>query len=268
VLIEFCAIIKSKKIKKMKKILLLLSITAALVSCTKEEKKETTFVSSEVTLHHGKVWTSLTLAPSGEPKQLAVVLNNDALSSVPVGSGTGHDHQHDNTAFIPVPQKATETTPFKFIMLDWTPSGHQPNQIYTVPHFDIHFYMTPQSEVLNYTDPAKINADPAAEYLPANYVAGPPVPMMGKHWIDVTSPELNGQPFTQTFIYGSHDGNVVFYEPMITLDFLKSNDNFERSIPQPAKVKNSGYYPTKMKIKKKGTTTEVILEGFTYIQAS
>ncbi len=53
-------------------------------------------------------------------------------------------------------------------------------------------------------------------------LVGGGVPQMGAHWVDVTSPELNGSTFAQTFIYGSYDGQVNFYEPMITLDFLKN----------------------------------------------
>ena len=91
---------------------------------------------------------------------------------------------------------------------------------------------------------------------------------MGAHWLDATSPELNGQLFTQTFIYGSYNGKVNFYEPMITLQFIKDNPEFERTIPQPAKVQKAGYYPTKMKIKTKNNITEVILESFVFRTAS
>ena len=87
---------------------------------------------------------------------------------------------------------------------------------------------------------------------------------MGAHWIDVTSSEFNGKPFTQTFIYGSYNGKVTFYEPMITLDFIKNNNNFERAIPQPAKVQKSGYYPTKLKIVKHDGVTEIVLDGMVY----
>jgi hypothetical protein len=55
---------------------------------------------------------------------------------------------------------------------------------------------------------------------------------------------------------------------MITLDFLKTNSNYERQIPQPAKFKTAGYYPTKMKVVKKNGATYITLDGFTYRQAS
>lgn len=100
------------------------------------------------------------------------------------------------------------------------------------------------------------------------YFPGPIVPQMGKHHLDGTAPELHGEQFTQTFIYGSYDGKVTFLEPMIILDFLKANNNYERIIPQPAKFKVAGYYPTKMRIKKQNGVTDIILEGFVYRQAS
>ena len=55
---------------------------------------------------------------------------------------------------------------------------------------------------------------------------------MGAHWLDITSPELNQEnpkSFTQTFIYGSYDGKVIFMEPMITKAFMDSTSQFERA---------------------------------------
>ena len=108
----------------------------------------------------------------------------------------------------------------------------------------------------------------SAEYLPANYVSGPPVPQMGKHWIDITSPEFNGATFTQTFIYRSYDSKITFNEPMITKAFLDNTTQFERSIPQPAKVQKTGYYPTKLIVVRQAEGTAIILDGFVYREAS
>lgn len=91
---------------------------------------------------------------------------------------------------------------------------------------------------------------------------------MGVHWLDVTTPEINGLPFTQTFLYGSYNGNVTFYEPMITEKFIRDNPSFERAIPQPAKYQKGGWYPTKMRFSKVNGTTNIIIEGFVQRQAS
>ena len=87
---------------------------------------------------------------------------------------------------------------------------------------------------------------------------------MGTHWIVVTSGELNGQPFNQTFIYGTYNGRVTFYEPMITKAFIDANPNFSRTIPVPQKFQETGYYPTKMKLQKVGGSVQVTLEDFVY----
>ncbi|MEK7254471.1 MAG: hypothetical protein AAB316_06990, partial [Bacteroidota bacterium] len=92
----------------------------------------------------------------------------------------------------------------------------------------------------------KANRLPAPEYLPAGHFAAGLVPQMGNHNIDLASPELNGQPFTQTFIYGSFDGKVTFLEPMITKQFITEQKNFEAAIKLPAKYEHTGkFYPTR-----------------------
>ena len=117
-------------------------------------------------------------------------------------------------------------------------------------------------------DNTKFLKVPTAEYMPANYIAVPGgVPQMGTHWVDVTSPALNGGLFTETFIFGTFDGKVTFYEPMITEGFLKANTSFERAIPQPAKYQIAGLHPTRMRIEKKDGVTSFILEGFVQRQA-
>jgi hypothetical protein len=79
------------------------------------------------------------------------------------------------------------------------------------------------------------------------------VPMMGLHWIDPKTPELNGKPFTTTFIVGSWDGRFVFYEPMITkatIESVKSAPKFTIANPvnQPAAFERPGYHPTQYSI--------------------
>jgi hypothetical protein len=253
----------------MKKVIALFTIVAALVSCKKDKDNTDFFKGPESEVYHGKAWSSLKLNNDGAPEKLTLTLDAATLASVPVGEGGSTEgHTHENNILISLPGKALDVTPFKFIMLNWNPMGHEPAGVYDTAHFDMHFYLTAPSDVMNYVDMAKMENLPSTDYVPANHIAGPPVPMMGKHWIDVTSPELHGVPFTQTFLYGSYDGQVVFYEPMITLGFLKATTSFQRTIPQPSKFKVSGYYPTRMTINKEAGTTNISLEGFVYRQAS
>ena len=267
-------ILKNKKEFIMKKIFVL-SIVAAIAfsSCEKNDNAEKSgiFKGTEMTLHNGKAWTWVQLNKEGKPERLAVSINQAALNSVPTDDMPSHEgHSMDDNIVLDLNTKAN-ITPFNHVWLNWNPAGHPPENIYTKPHFDIHFYMESSSEREQYLDPVKLDASPAAEYLPANYFGGEPVPTMGKHYVDLTSPELdpvNPKPFTQTFIYGSYNSKVVFYEPMITLDFLKTTADFTRTIPQPAKYQTSGYYPTQMRVIRRANVVDIILDGFVYRTAS
>lgn len=90
------------------------------------------------------------------------------------------------------------------------------------------------------------------------------VPLMGLHWFDVRSPELQGivgapekaKPFTKTFIYGSFDGRFVFAEPMITrATILAMRDpsmpgtrSELTEFPVPARVQVPGYHPSAYRV--------------------
>lgn len=258
----------------MKKFLIASLAMVALSSSCKKDKdpeKSGVFKGPEVQVHHGKAWTWIQLDKKGDPLRLAVTLTDAALNSVPVGTGDEGDHDHsdmENNWVLKFHPKAG-IVPFNHLGMGWNPIGHEPEPIYGKPHFDFHFYMMTPEEVaaIPVYEMAKDKFDnyPAAAYLPPAYFnAGGGVPQMGAHWIDPASGEFNGQPFTQTFIYGSYDGKVTFYEPMITLEFLKNNNNYVRNIPQPAKVQKTGWYPTKLRVVKHNGVTEVILDEFVY----
>jgi hypothetical protein len=254
----------------MKKVFFLLLSTAMMMSsCDKNNDKSGIFKGPETTVFGGKAWTWIQLDKDGNPERVAISINDAALNSVNMGNGehTGSPHQHENNFVLKFHPKA-DATPFKHVWLNWNPNGHPPAGVYTVPHFDLHYYMVESDERETYLDSVKLEASPAAAYVPVNHLGVDPIPAMGKHFVDLASPELNGQQFTQTFIFGSYDSNLIFWEPMITLAFLKNTNSFERTIPQPAKFQKSGYYPTKMRMVKENGVTNVILEGFVLRQAS
>ena len=252
----------------MKKILVLLVIASGFIfACDKDKNGERTYKSNEVTVFSGKAWSNFSVK-GDVPQELSFVVNDAVLNSAPPPAEGETGHNPANDFIIPLPTEASAATPFKFVMLNWNPMGHEPEHVYTIPHFDIHFYETTPDQVMGYMDQTKLNTEVAAGYVPANHISGPGVPMMGKHYIDATSGELNGHTFDQTFLYGAYDGKVVFYEPMITLDFLKNTEHFDRSIPQPTKFEKAGYYPTKMKVQKRNDQTEITLYAFEKRQAS
>lgn len=134
--------------------------------------------------------------------------------------------------------------PFDHAAVDWNPQGHPPPMVYTVPHFDFHFYMIPTSEQMTIAGgPDMTPVD--AKYVPRDYASQvESVPMMGVHWADTLAAEYHGSPFDHTFIYGFHQGQMIFLEPMVTMAFLSGGSDFIGAVKQPAAFQRSGAYPT------------------------
>lgn len=176
------------------------------------------------------------------PLAIGIEISGKALYKLP---SDAHNFAA-NTFALSLHPKAKQLTPFDHIILNWEPEGHEPNGIYNIPHFDMHFYKISLAEQLAITGIP--TAAPPAGYLPASYVIeGATVPQMGTHWLDPSSPELppTFALFTHTFIYGSTSGKVNFLEPMITRDFLLAGTYVKKAFPQPTLFSPTGTnYPT------------------------
>ncbi|MDQ1265756.1 MAG: hypothetical protein QG635_908 [Bacteroidota bacterium] len=175
------------------------------------------------------------------------------------GKVTSMGLKFTESALMGLPDEESETTlsfgtvadfPFNHIGIDWNPHGHPPEHVYDVPHFDFHFYLISMAERQMITamgnDTMKCYMQPPQGGLPQDYmiIPGTAVPMMGAHAMDLTSPELNGGAFTKTFIYGYYNGMLIFLEPMVTIDYLKSMPNMDMQMKLPSIYPKSGYYPT------------------------
>ncbi len=140
---------------------------------------------------------------------------------------------------------------YTHMMVDWNPMGHLP--IYGAPHFDFHFYLVPESLRLQIEedDLEEFENIPEAIYQPPLYFKVPGgVPEMGAHWLDLLSPEVAGTgEFTQTYIWGSFDGDFIFFEPMITSAYLLQHPDVTFEVRQPEAYEVDGWYPTHYSIK-------------------
>ncbi|PRY05024.1 hypothetical protein CLV24_13141 [Pontibacter ummariensis] len=243
----------------------LIALAFSFASCEKAEEvnpildsqvydkatQATTYYSPAKPLGDGIVRTWVTVGKNGVPTAIGVSMSDKALLGLPQ-SGEHHQGSHNSHETVLEFPKAAELTPFKFVTVDWNPSGHEPANVYDKPHFDFHFYMISNElrKTIPGLAPTELDpAPPAAKYLPANYVMLPGrMPAMGTHFIDVTSPELHGSPFTQTFIYGGYQSNVIFYEPMVALDYIMSKPQASIPVKQPAAYQKAGYYPKSYRV--------------------
>lgn len=213
----------------------------------------------------------------GAPLEVGVALDERALDGLPApnphaharAGASPHEHLDNHVYLLSLPGRGV--APFQFVELDWNPGGHEPPGVYDTPHFDFHFYTVPPAEraAVVPSDPQfQQKAEmlpPEGERPPSYAVAAPPgapapaVPLMGVHWVDVRSPELQKmfgnpgawRPFTTTFIYGSWAGRFTFLEPMITRAHIlakrTATDPAVRDevipVSTPAQIGTAGYYP-------------------------
>lgn len=198
----------------------------------------------------GEIRTYTTVDKNGEIVALGVEIPAAAMSNLP---------KFQSGLILQFPGEASGT-PFQYLSFDWNPQGHEPDKIYTTSHFDFHFY-TQSADETNAIAPGPCQGldcevykravkEVPAQYVPANYKnVGAVVPRMGNHLIDPASGEFNNQPFTRTFLYGAYDGKIIFYEPMITLQYLQSQPDDYVDLKLPAAYQQAGSYPTRYSVR-------------------
>lgn len=183
--------------------------------------------------------------------EVGVALSEGALSGLPGAHAPGGVNEMGHTTFeqqLELPSR--NPTPYRHVLLNWNPMGHEPPGVYDTPHFDFHFYRIDSKQRLA-IDPAdpeyqrKAERRPGAESIPARYIMPAPLAFarMGVHWVDTASPELKGEKFTRTLIYGTWDGEVIFVEPMITRAYLQTKPQFGATLPAPPRGLGDGFYP-------------------------
>lgn len=185
----------------------------------------------------------------GTAVEIGIALTESAMQGLSQAVEGAHPEHLMQRYDLPLPEGLP--APFKAVELGWNPMGHEPPGIYDRAHFDFHFYTISVDErnAMVPSDPqfqAKAERYPEAAYVPAGYFAPAPmaVPQMGVHWLDKKTPEINGQPFTTTFLYGSYDGKVIFAEPMITKALIETKQNYRFEVGTAQQHQIAGYWPS------------------------
>lgn len=202
-----------------------------------------TFYSPTITVGNGVARAWVAENKNGEPTSVGINLSAKALQNLP----------EEPTQYVLTLPKNKGQNFYTHVLFDWNPHGHEPAGIYDLPHFDVHFYIIPNEDrlAIPLLLPPGYDVAPGADYIPTSYFPLPGlVPEMGAHWANSKSPELPPvfATFTHTFIWGSYNGEFIFWEPMLTREYLLSQPNEIFSINQPVKYKRSGWYATDYKV--------------------
>jgi hypothetical protein len=215
-----------------------------------------------VKLGNGTAQVVVTTDEDRNPVSIAVSMTAGAFDGLP--TELNKDTPEGSWEF-PLPMPEGSNTGYKEVVIDWNPHGHPPPEIYTVPHFDFHFYTISPEDVdkIKFTGPD----DPAAkvsdkDLIPPDYQVVPDtaVNMMGVHAIDTKAPEFNGKPFAATFIYGYDNGRLIFLEPMVTLAYLKAKPEEKYPVKAPAKYSSAGYYPSAYSVRYDSASDRYMIE--------
>jgi hypothetical protein len=190
------------------------------------------------TLGNGTIHSFVTLDSAGRPSAVGATFTAGMLENLP-GSNAPL-----TLWFGPAQSK----TPFTHLYFDWVPTGHAPGGVYDRPHFDFHFYFSSLQERLAVAGgPDSMPPPPTA--LPVGYAkVTESVAFMGTHFGDTSGAEFHGAPFEKTFLYGSHEGKITFYDFMMTTAWLATRPNIVFTIKQPASYPTPGYYPTQARV--------------------
>ncbi len=164
----------------------------------------------------------------------------------------------NQTMVLPLHHKAKELTPFEHIGMKYAADGHGPR--WFAEHFDLYFFTINNEERMEIPeyDPNDQNIVDAFNYfpdmtkMPSDYFKFPGqlavYPMIGKHWLPVDF-QTNYIPFTSVMVLGTYAQKNVFIEPMVTVEYLLSGEEFSGNYSQPQTFEEPGNnYPTKYNI--------------------
>ncbi len=229
-------------------LLLAVAVLSTFTACKDDDgsQPKTEFFGAEISVGDGKAMSFVKTDEAGEPIEVGFMFDEKALENLPTGDPHGHKY------VLEMPEDI-DVEPYQHITFDWNEHGHEPPGVYDLPHFDCHFYFLTDAEreAIGPFDSIQFNKPLPPQYLAPNYLETPGgVPNMGAHIIDLLSPEIAGTGvFTKTLIYGKYDGELIFIEPMITVDYFKKKKNESNPIRQPQKWQQDGYYPASYDIR-------------------
>jgi hypothetical protein len=173
-------------------------------------------------------------------------------------------------ASLQFPAVVQETTFFNHLEIQPEPDGHvsppgSNGTVYSVPHYDFHFYGIPEDEVL--AIPARNPPLPPAYELPAGYLpAGPSLAEMGRH----SSPRsiLSEERLSAAMVLGYlPDGSRMhFLEPMVSQETLLSQQDFSLDVPMLTTFGREMLYPTTFEATFQGNSWSFGFTDFVSVQ--
>ncbi len=254
------------------------ALSIAMAACSSERTAGPKLYQGDTAdLGNGDVSTYVETDAAGDLVAIGVRLSSSSLTGFPLepdGTAPCFDVDGDGAEdartecfmmlrrdlYLP-PSESPALAPFGYVQFNYNPHGHPPPAppVYAEPHFDFHFYLVGLEDVKKIRTGTcgffidcdlyeRARVPVPAEYMPPDYIeVGAAAGEEGNHLLLSTAPELGDPPadFTQTFIFGSYDGHIIFYEPMIAVSVFTSGLDECYPIAEPTAWEVAGPYPTR-----------------------
>jgi hypothetical protein len=177
----------------------------------------------------------------GALEQVALALGVDVIASLE----TDIDGLEVAHAYVPIDDSG-DAFPL-LIDIGHNKIGHPPVGVWTVPHFDIHFYALTEEQV----DAVTCADQPtvADEKIPEGFVVGECVDRMGVH---AHAPHAEGSsdpaPLADVnaqIIIGYDQGELTFIEPMLFAESVFQGEALDADIGRPATLGRATLWPAR-----------------------
>lgn len=181
-------------------------------------------------------------ADDGALEQIALVLDMHTIAELEVGVD-GFEVAH---AFVPIDNETGDAFPI-LIDIGHNKIGHPPVGVWTVPHFDIHFYALDEAGVGNVTCADQPTVPPAK--VPEGFVVGECVDGMGIHAHEPA--EAGGSdpaPLADKgaeVIIGYDKGALTFIEPMLFAEPVFAGESLDADVGRPAELGRETLWPAR-----------------------
>lgn len=203
-----------------------------------ENNKELILLGPKVAMGNGSVFSWVRIVNNLTPVEIGIEMTPEVLNNLPKESG------FINPVIVPLPDIATEITPFNHIGINWNPENFSDIQSFKKAHFIFYFYtisLNDRKLIPAWSEETELafSTYPPKNYMPADYV-----PLIkgigsyaetGRHWLPQDPKRYS--PFSHTFTFGTYKGELVFMSQVVSFEFLKSVEKTNNLISQPL------YYP-------------------------
>jgi hypothetical protein len=179
---------------------------------------------------------------TGDVEQVALALDMDTIAALE----TDIDGLEVAHAYVPIDNDDGDVFPI-LIDIGHNKIGHPPFGVWTVPHFDVHFYALTEEQVTAVTCADQPVVDD--EKIPDGFIIGECVDQMGVHSYQPRAEDaIDPEPLADKkadVIIGYDKGELTFIEPMLFAEPVFAGEALDADVGRPAQLGRETLWPAR-----------------------